>query len=230
MNTRTKNIIDRKSLERLSQEEEAVGVFHNKTKKCSRRQQHVYIQTPRKQRWISDKKKRKQRAATAWLQNKSTWWAEYNWRLDERIVTFSATRGFLMGACDMKRTREQRWKVWAEKRQTWSECMEDGNHINQCCQMKTLHLKSFSASFQDRFPVETRFQEETLNMTVSAEKCSIFTDSRKTWRTWETKHEWRQKQGHETKLHLTKVLHYFYKRLKRSFFKKGAICKNMAST
>lgn len=87
----------------------------------------------------------------------------------ERVVTFSATwqAVLLMEAHDMKKTRRaraRRWKIWVQKKkkekrtevgwseeetsawkmETWEEektRMKDGNHINHCCQMKTLHLR-----------------------------------------------------------------------------------------
>lgn len=77
----------------------------------------------------------------------------------KRVVTFSATwqAVLLMEARDeekTRRSREQRWKIWATEeersgmKRRGNKCLEDGNmgtqmkdgnHINHCCQMKTLH-------------------------------------------------------------------------------------------
>lgn len=76
----------------------------------------------------------------------------------KRVVTFSATwqAVLLMEARDeekTRRSREQRWKIWATEeersgmKRRGNKCLEDGNmgtqmkdgnHINHCCQMKTL--------------------------------------------------------------------------------------------
>ena len=148
----------------------------------------------------------------AWLQNKSTderinqmekqkkcLTADFM----KRVVTFSATwqAVLLMEARDEKKTRrsrEQRWKIWATEeersgmKRRGNKCLEDGNmgtqmkdgnHINHCCQMRTLHRslscgkntqRAFFYMFERWFGC-CQWGKAQNSLTLSAdERCNIF--------------------------------------------------------